>query len=73
MVKVLVGPLHVTPALVYVAVTTIVATTGLTVLFTALKEGILPVPLAGKPIEGVVFVQVYTAPRTPAKLTLGVF
>ena len=29
-------------------------------VFTAVKEAMLPVPLAARPIEGVLFVQLYT-------------
>ena len=56
-VKVTDGPVHVVPALVYVGVTTIVATTGETPLFTAVKAGIAPVPFDANPIEEVSFVQ----------------
>ena len=56
-VKVTDVPVHVVPALVYVGVTTIVATTGETPLFTAVKAGIAPVPFDANPIEEVSFVQ----------------
>ena len=50
-------PVQVVPPLVYVGVTVIVAVTGAVVVFTAVKEGILPVPLAARPIEVVLLVQ----------------
>ena len=34
-----------------------VAVTGALVVLTALKEGMLPTPLAARPMEGVLFVQ----------------
>jgi hypothetical protein len=40
-----------------VGVTEIVAVTGAVPEFTAVKAGIFPDPLAARPIEGVVFVQ----------------
>ena len=62
-------PVQVVPPLVYVGVTVIVAVTGAVVVFTAVKEGILPVPLAARPIEVVLLVQLYTVPVTaPVKL-----
>lgn len=39
-------------------VTVIVATIGVVPLLTAVKSGILPVPLAGIPIDGLLFVHV---------------
>ena len=55
-------------------VTVIVATTGLPVEFVAVKAAISPVPLAAKPILGVLFVQLYTVPVTdePLKFTAAV-
>jgi len=38
-------------------VVVIVAVTGLPPVFTAVKEGILPVPLAAKPMPGVLLTQ----------------
>jgi hypothetical protein len=46
------------------AVTAIVATTGAFVPFAAVNEEMLPAPLAARPIEVVLFVQVYVAPDT---------
>jgi len=47
-----------------------VAVTGTFDGFSAVKPGILPVPDAAKPIEGVLLVQLYTVPATaPVKLT----
>ena len=57
-------PVHVTPALVYVGVTVIVAVTGTLVRFTAMNDAILPVPVAASPMLGVLFVQLYTVPGT---------
>ena len=46
------------------------AATGTLVALIAVKLAILPVPLAARPIDGVVFVQVNTVPATvPVKLT----
>ena len=48
----------------------IVAVTGTFELLIAMKEAILPVPLAASPIDGVLLVQLYTVPGTkPVKLT----
>ena len=58
-VKVVGVPTQLTP-LVYVGVTVIVAVTGALPALVAVKLGILPVPLAARPIEGVLFVQLYT-------------
>jgi hypothetical protein len=51
----------------YKGVTTIVAVTGLVPLLTAVNDAIFPTPLAGKPIEGVLFTQLYEV-ATPPKL-----
>ena len=53
-------PTQVTPPLVYDGVTVTVATTGAVPVFTAVKEAMFPVPVAARPIEAVVFVQLYT-------------
>jgi hypothetical protein len=45
-------------------VTVIVATTGTTPAFVAVKDGIFPVPLAASPIEGSLFVQEKVVPAT---------
>ena len=50
-------PLQVTPPLVYVGVTVMVSTTGAVPVFTAVKDAMFPVPLAAKPIEVFLFVQ----------------
>jgi hypothetical protein len=47
-----------------VGVTVIVAVTGALVKFVAVKEAMLPVPLAAKPIEVLLFVQSNTVPAT---------
>ena len=57
-VKVFEAPVQLTPPLVYVGVTVIVAVTANIVGFTATKLGILPVPAAARPIDGVLLVQV---------------
>ena len=57
MVNVLVKPTHGIPPLVNVGVTTIVATTGVNPVFNAVKAGIGPDPLVGKPMLAFVFVQ----------------
>ena len=58
-VNVSVGPSQLTPALVYVGVTTIVAVTGEVPLLTAVKEAMSPLPVAAKPILGVSFSHEY--------------
>ena len=60
-VNVLPVPVQVVPALVKAGVTVIVAVTGLLVVLVATNAGILPVPLAAKPMELLLFVQLYTA------------
>ena len=45
-------------------VTVIVAVTGALVIFTALKAGILPMPLAARPIEVLLLIQVKVVPVT---------
>lgn len=57
MVNVLEVPTQLTLPLVKVGVTVIVAVTGALVVFVAIKDAILPEPVAGKPIEGVLFTQ----------------
>lgn len=48
----------------------IVAITGIFDAFSAVKPGILPVPDAAKPIDGLLFVQLYTVPATaPVNVT----
>ena len=59
MVKVDGAPAQLTPPLVYVGDTVMVAVTGAVVAFAAVKLGRLPVPLAAKPMEVVLFVQAY--------------
>ena len=51
------APVHVTPALVNMGVTVIVAVIALVWLFTVVNDGILPVPLAANPIEVLLLVQ----------------
>jgi hypothetical protein len=47
-----------------VGVTVIVAITGDELSFTATKEGISPVPFAGRPIDGLLFTHLYMVPGT---------
>jgi hypothetical protein len=68
-VKVFVNPVQVTPKLVKVGVTVIVAVIGTAVLFIAVKDGIFPLPEAAKPIAEILFVQVYPF-AVPEKLML---
>jgi hypothetical protein len=56
-VKVRGVPVQVVPPLVKLGVTVIVAVTGDVPVLTAANEAMLPVPLAAKPIEVVLFVQ----------------
>ena len=56
-VKVVAMPVQLTPLLVKIGVTVMVATTGAVVILVAIKVGILPVPFAGMPIDAAVFVQ----------------
>ena len=65
-------PVHVTPPLVYDGVTVMVATTGAPVALVAMKDAIFPVPLAAKPIDVVLFVQLNTVPATALLRLIGV-
>ena len=58
MVKLCVGPVQVSPPFEKVGVTVMVATSGAVPVFIAVKELILPLPFAPRPIEVLVFVQV---------------
>ena len=60
MVKVEAVPAQLIPPLVNVGVTVMVATTGANPAFTAVKAAMFPTPLAAKPMEAVLFVQLYT-------------
>jgi hypothetical protein len=56
-----------------VGVTVIVAVIGDVVAFVAVNEGILPEPLAARPIAVLLFVQVNVVPLTgPDKFVIGV-
>ena len=57
MVKVLREPSQLTPALVKVGITVIIASTGEVPVFTAVNEAMFPLPVAARPIPGVSFVQ----------------
>jgi hypothetical protein len=53
-----------------VGVTTIVAVTATEPLFKAVKDGMLPTPVFARPIEELLFVQVYVVPATaPVKFS----
>ena len=71
MVNVYGSPTHTAPAAGRVSgVTVMVATTGALPLFRAVKDPILPVPEAAKPMLGVLLVQLNTVPGIgPEKLT----
>jgi len=56
--------LHKPPGMLMLGVTVIVAVTGTNVGLVAVNAGISPVPLAARPIEGSLFVQVYVTPLT---------
>jgi len=73
MVKVVEAPVQVTPAFVKEGVTVMVATTGAVPAFRVVNEAMLPVPLAARPIAGVLFVQLNTVPvAAPEKVTAAV-
>ena len=57
MVNVTGAPVQLTPALVKVGVTVMVAVTGAFVLLMAVKAGTVPVPAAASPIEVLLLVQ----------------
>lgn len=64
-------PVQVVPPLVKEGVTVIVAVIGDEPVFSAVNDGIFPVPLAAKPIEGALLVQLNTVPVTaPEKVTV---
>lgn len=72
-VKLADGPVQVTPALVKLPVTVTVAVTGAVPVLVAVNAGVLVVPAVPRPILGVLFVQVYTAPLTgPLKKIAGI-
>ena len=57
MVKLVAVPVQLTPPLLKTGVTVMVAICGALVLLIALKEAILPVPLAANPKDVLLFVQ----------------
>ena len=70
MVNVVGAPVQVAPPFVYDGVTVIVAVTGAFVALVALNDAMFPLPLAARPMEGVLFVQLNTVPVTaPPKVT----
>ncbi len=54
-----------------VGVTVIVAVTGVLPLLTAINDGILPLPLAASPMDGVLLVHVNVDPATELLKTIG--
>lgn len=64
MVKVVLAPVQLMPPLVKRGVIVIVAVTGVLPLLMAMNDGMVLVPLAASPIDGVLFVQLYTVPAT---------
>jgi hypothetical protein len=60
MVKLFAVPTQVTPPLVKLGVTVMVATTGAWVILVPTNDGIFPVPVAAKPMLVALFVQLYT-------------
>ena len=60
MVNVLAVPAQLTPPLVKVGLTVMVAVTADDVALVAMKEAMFPLPLAANPIDGVLFTQLYT-------------
>jgi hypothetical protein len=71
MVNVFAGPVQVTPPITYSGVTVMVPTIGAAVLLVAVNEGILPEPLAAKPMAVLLFVQLNVL-AAPVKLTAAV-
>ena len=63
-------PVQVTPAIVLLGVIVMEATIGTVVGLVAMKEAILPVPEAGKPMEVLLFVQLKTVPATNPLMTI---
>ena len=68
MLNVMSVPTQLTPALVNVGVTVIVATAGALVLFIAVKDGMFPAPLAARPILVLLFAQLNTTLLPPLPL-----
>ena len=60
MVKMEAVPVQLTPPLVYVGVTVMVSTTGAVPVLMAVKANMFPTPLAAKPMEVFLFVQLYS-------------
>lgn len=61
--------MHVTPPFVNRGVTVMVAVIGAVLVFTAVNDEMLPVPLAANPMDGVLLLHVKTVPATePLKL-----
>jgi hypothetical protein len=67
-VKVFVVPLQFTAPPVNTGVTIMVAVTAVEPAFVAVKAAILPVPLAARPIDVLLLVQVYDVAPVPEKL-----
>ena len=68
MVKFIAVPIQ---PLAVVGLTVIVAVVALVRLLAVVNDGILPVPLAANPIDGLLFTQLYTVPDTGLVNTIG--
>lgn len=67
--KVRANPVQVTPPIVFCGVMVMLAMTGAAVGLVATKDGMLPVPVAARPMDGLLLVQLKTVPTTnPLKL-----
>lgn len=64
MVNVIAVPVQLIPAFVNVGVTVMVAVTGVLPVLMAINDGMVLVPPAPKPMDGLLFVQLYTVPAT---------
>jgi hypothetical protein len=70
MVNVVDAPVQLMPPLVKVGVTVIVAVTGVLPALMAMNDGIVLVPAAARPMDGLLLIQLYTVPATgPAMVT----
>ena len=64
MVNVLVAPVQLMPPLVNLGVIVMVAVTGVLPVLMAVNDGIVLAPLAPNPMDGLLFIQLYTVPAT---------
>ena len=72
MVKVIGVPVQLMPPLVNVGVTVMVAVTGVLPILMAINAGMVLVPLAPRPMDVLLFVQLYTVPATGPLMVIGV-